>query len=306
MKRDTSMPPLTGLIAATYTPLQPDGELDLSQVPKVVDKLLAEQVDGFYVCGSTGEGMSLSSDERRSVTEAFVTATAGRVPVIVQVGHNSLAEARALAAHAQQCGADVVSATCPSYFKIDRVPMLVECMAELAAAAPELPFYYYHIPALTSTPLDMVEFLYAGGSRIPNLAGLKYTTPTLHEYLACREIEDGRFDILWGVDEMLLAALATGARGAVGSTYNIAAPLYRRIINAFDAGNLEEARQLQLRSVRMIRTMAQFPFHSAMKEVLRMLGLDVGPCRLPQPPLSPADVDSLRAQLEAIGFFDWR
>ena len=300
------MPPLTGLIAATYTPLQPNGELNLEQVPAVVQRLLAEQVDGFYVCGSTGEGMSLSSGERRAVTEAFVTAAAGRVPVIVQVGHNSLAEARGLAAHAQQIGADVVSATCPSYFKIGSVELLVECMAELAAAAPDLPFYYYHIPALTSTPLDMVEFLRVGGRRIPNLAGLKYTTSTLHEYLACQEVEDGRFDILWGVDEMLLAALATGARGAVGSTYNVAARLYRRIITAFDAGNLSEARQLQSRSVRMIRTMAQFPFHSAMKEVLRMLGLDVGPCRLPQPPLAPADVENLRTQLTAIGFFDWR
>ena len=298
--------PLTGLIAATYTPMQQDGELDLPQVPAVVERLLAEQVDGFYVCGSTGEGMSLSTAERHAVTEAYVAATAGRVPVIVQVGHNSLAEARGLAAHAQKVGADVVSAACPSYFKIGTVEMLVDCMAELASAAPDLPFYYYHIPALTSTPLDMVEFLRVGGPRIPNLAGLKYTTPTLHEYLACREVDGGRFDILWGVDEMLLAALATGARGAVGSTYNFAPGLYRRIITAFDAGDLAEARREQSRSVQMIRIMAQFPFHSAMKQALRMIGIEVGPCRLPQPPLSPEDVESLRTQLEAIGFFDWR
>ena len=300
------MDSLTGLIAATYTPMHDNGELNAQQAHPVVQRLLAESVDGFYVCGSTGEGMSLTSGQRRSLAEAYVAATAGSVPVIVQVGHNSLNEARGLAAHAQQIGADAVSATCPSYFKIGSVEMLVDCMAEPASGAPDLPFYYYHIPALTGTQLDMVEFLRLGAARIPNLAGLKYTAPTLHEYQACREVEGGRFDVLWGVDEMLLAALATGARGAVGSTYNIAAPLYRRIINAFDEGNITEARRLQFRSVQMIRTIAQFPFHSAMKEVLRMLGLDLGPCRLPQPPLSPADVASLRKQLESIGFFQWR
>jgi N-acetylneuraminate lyase len=250
--------------------------------------------------------MSLAAKERRSVAEAYVTAAAGRVPVIIQVGHNSLAEARGLAAHAQEIGAHAVSATCPSYFKIGTVPLLVDCMAELASGAPDLPFYYYHIPALTSTPLDMVEFLQRGGEQIANLAGLKYTTPTTHEFLACQELQDGRFDVLWGTDEMLLAALATGARGAVGSTYNMAAPLYRGIIAAFEAGDLSRARHLQHRSVRMIRTMAQFPFHSAMKEVLRMLGHDLGPCRLPQPALSAGQVEELRAQLSSIGFFEWR
>ena len=92
--------PLRGLIAATYTPLHADGQLNLDRIAKLVDHLLADRVDGLYVCGSTGEGMSLSSDERRSVAQTFVEAAAGRVPVIVQVGHNSLAEARELAAHA--------------------------------------------------------------------------------------------------------------------------------------------------------------------------------------------------------------
>jgi N-acetylneuraminate lyase len=300
------MKTLTGLIAAAYTPLQPNGALALDKVGDFVDWLLGDGVGGLYVCGSTGEGMSLTSPERRSVAEAYTVATSKRVPIVVQVGHNSLAEARDLAAHAQEIGADAISATCPSYFKINNVPMLVECMAEVASGAPNLPFYYYHIPALTSTPLDMVQFLTLGSQRIPNLAGLKYTAPQVHEYQLCRELDEGRFDILWGADEMLLAALATGAKGAVGSTYNIAAPLYRNIISAFEAGDLDQARRLQSRSVQMIRTIYRFPFHSAMKEVLRVLGHELGPCRLPQPALSTADAQNLREQLAAIGFFEWR
>jgi N-acetylneuraminate lyase len=225
--------------------------------------------------------------------------------VIVQVGHNSLEEARSLAAHAQQAGADIVSATCPSYFKITSVEALIESMAVVAAGAPELPFYYYHIPVLTGSAIDMVEFMRQGRSQIPNLVGLKYTSPTLHEFQLCRELNDEAFDVVWGVDEMLLGALATGATAAIGSTYNIAAGLYRQLISAFQRGDLSEARRCQARSIEMIRTVGQYSFHPAMRSVLQMKGLDVGQCRLPLGRLDQHQQQSLRAQLEAIDFFQW-
>ncbi|MHC4403669.1 MAG: dihydrodipicolinate synthase family protein [Planctomycetota bacterium] len=296
---------LEGLIAATYTPMDDQGRVSLGSVPPMVDRLIGEGVSGLYVCGSTGEGMSLTGAERKEVAEAFVRACAGRVPVVVQVGHNSVAEAAELAAHAQRTGADAVSATAPSYFKVDSIELLADCMAGIARGAPELPFYYYHIPSLTGAALDMPAFLKRAGERIPSLAGIKYTCPTVHEYQACLELDDGRFDVLWGCDEMLLSALAAGARGAVGSTYNVAAPLYGRIIAAFRSGRLDEARRLQGLSVKMIRTIARWPFHPAMKEILSMLGLECGRCRLPQPRLGEDQVDALRKDLQRIGFFDW-
>jgi N-acetylneuraminate lyase len=249
--------------------------------------------------------MSLTSHERKIIAEAYVKATAGRVPVIVQVGHNSLAEARQLATHAQEIGADMISATCPSYFKVGTVAGLVDCMTEVASGAPDLPFYYYHIPALTGSALDVVEFLRQAGDRIPNLSGLKYTDTKLYEFQECLELDDGRFDIVWGCDEMLLGALATGTRAAIGSTYNIAAPLYQQIIMAFNDRNLDDARRLQSLSVKMIRTLNHLPFHPAMKAVLSMQGVNVGRCRLPQGGLSRSDVSKLQAELNAIGFFEW-
>ncbi len=293
---------LSGLIAATYTPLTNDGELDTGPIEPMTQWLIEHGVSGLYVCGSTGEGMSLSSPERRRVAEAYVESVHGRVPVIVQVGHNSLAEARQLAAHAQQIGASCVSATCPSYFRVNDMNTLVDCMAEVASGAPELPFYYYHIPALTGSTLDMVEFLQRAGQRIPSLVGLKYTDTKLHEFQQCLELENGRFDVVWGCDEMLLGALATGARAAIGSTYNLAAPLYRQLIDAFEGGDVAAARRLQSLSVGMIRTLNHFPFHSAMKAVLGIKGFDLGGCRLPQGRLSREDISTLQTQLDAIGF----
>jgi len=297
---------LTGLIAASYTPMNADGSVNLEMAPRIVDHLVEAGCGGVYVCGSTGEGVSLTSDERRSLAEAFVKAAGGRLPVIVQVGHNSLAESRALAAHAEQAGADAISANAPSYFVVKSADMLAACMADIAAAAANTPFYYYHIPSTTRAAVDPVEFLACGGRAIPTLRGLKFSDLAVFDYQACMEFGDGRFDVLWGCDEMMLSALAVGARGAVGSTFNVAAPLYLRIIKAFDAGDLAEARRLQYLSVQLVRVLLRHaPLHTSLKSVMGMIGLDCGPCRLPMEPLPDGARDKIRTDLEGIGFFEW-
>ena len=296
---------LKGLIAAAYTPFQNDGSLKLNCVAEIVEHLLKDGIQGIYVCGSTGEGPSLTTEERRSVAEAYVQAADGSVPVIVQVGHNSLTDSRDLAAHAQQIGADAISATCPAYFPLNNLTQLVGCMSNVASAAPNLPFYYYHIPIRTGLQFDMVEFLELGSRRIPNLTGLKYSDTTIHGFQACLEFDPTRFEVAWGCDEMLLAALSVGAQTAIGTTYNFAAPHYLRLIAAFHEGRIDEARELQSQVVHMARTIAQFPFHPGLREAFRMVGVDVGPSRLPQQSLSPHEVEALRERLQQIGFLEW-
>ncbi|WP_145078866.1 dihydrodipicolinate synthase family protein [Aureliella helgolandensis] len=292
---------LNGLIAATYTPMNTDGDLELAQVAPLVERLLDDGVQGLYVCGSTGEGMSLSTAERKATTEAFITANAGRVPLIVQVGHNSLADARDLAQHAAQAGADIVSATCPSYFKANDIPTLVECIADIAAAAPNTPFYYYHIPGMTGSTIDIVRLLEAGIEQVPNLVGLKYTDTKLFEFQACQAVADGKLDIVFGCDEMLLGALATGATAAIGSTYNVIAPIYLRIIEAFVKNDLTAAREEQMRSIEFIRLMNTYPFHSGIKEMLRLQGVPMGRCRLPQQQLTSEQCSTLKQDLQDLG-----
>jgi N-acetylneuraminate lyase len=158
---------------------------------------------------------------------------------------------------------------------------------------------------MTGVAIDVVDFLKQAGDRIPNLAGVKYTANTLHEFQECTALEGGRFEMLSGYDELLLPGLAVGARAAVGSTFNVAAPLYGRLIAAFDAGDLDRARAEQLRAVAMIRALMRFPFHPAMKAVLAMIGTPCGHCRPPLPRLSRADEQRLRESLESIDFFTW-
>lgn len=295
---------LTGIIAATFTPMTEKGEVDLAQIPGFVEHLLARGVDGFYVCGSTGEGVSMTSEERRLVAETFVQAVEGRKPVIVQVGHNSLPEACELAAHAASIKATAISATPPSYFKINSVSQLSDCIAEIAGAAPDLPFYYYHIPAVTGALVDMPEFLSSASDRIPNLAGIKFTSPAIWEYQCCVELSAGRFDCLYGHDEMLLPSLAVGAIGAVGSTYNIAPGLYRRIIDSFEAGDLILARRYQAQANAMIRLLLKMGGLPAMKAIMGACGYDCGPVRQPLQALSSAQRQQLLAGFQLLGIHE--
>jgi N-acetylneuraminate lyase len=249
---------ITGIVPAVFTPLHPDGSLNLSQIRPIVERLVAQQASALYVCGATGEGVSLRREERMTVAESYLQAAAGRLPVIVQVGHDSLREARLLAAHAQSAGASAISAIPPGFFKVDRLELLLDCLGEICADAPGLPFYYYHIPRLTAARFDMVELLRLSLTRLPALRGVKYSDFTIFELHACVELENGRFNILFGSDEMLLSGLVGGAQGAVGTTYSFALPLYQRIYSAFRVGQIEEAQRWQSRSVQMLRIINRY------------------------------------------------
>ena len=209
------------------------------------------------------------------------------------------------AAEAQRFGAVAISALAPSYFKPRSLDTLIACCAEIAGAAPETPFYFYDIPALTGVSWPMPQFLEQAAARIPTLAGLKFTNPDLMAYLQCLELDGGRWDIGWGIDEWLLGALATGARGAVGSSYNFAAPIYHAVIGAFERGDLAAARRAQHRSAQLITLLARHGYMGAAKATMAMLGVDVGPPRLPNTALTAEQTKSLRGDLEALGFFDW-
>jgi N-acetylneuraminate lyase len=296
-----------GLIAAPFTPLRPNGALNLDAVERYARWLHAGGLAGAFICGTTGEGMSLTLDERRRLAERWVTVAPDALRVIVHVGSNSLADCRELAAHAAAIGADSIACMAPTFFKVRGVPDLVEWCAQVASAAPELPFYYYHMPSMTGVSLPVSDFLAAAGERIPTLAGVKYTYEDLADFDRCVKFGNGRYDVLFGRDELLLSALSLGARGAVGSTYNFAAPLYRRLIAAFDRRDTATAATLQSRAVQMIEACVTSGAHpiAAFKRLMRRLGVDCGPTRLPIVDITAEQAAALETKLEAIEELNW-
>lgn len=298
--------PLHGLIAAVHSPFDTDGELALNVVDQQLQLLLNHGVSGVFVCGSTGESHSLSLEERIRLAERWAAAVRGTpMKLILHVGSNCLRDAQALARHAASLNADAISAQAPSYFRPKSTLDLADWCHQIAKYAPEIPFYFYDIPSMTGVQLPMPDLLELAAARIPNFAGLKFTNPDLMSFQLCQRAHGGRFDIAFGIDEMLMAAAVLGAQGAVGSSYNFAAPIYLQLLKDLAAGNLEQAREQQFRSVLLIQLLASIGYMAAAREVMGILGAPVGAPRQPNSTLNDAARKKLRDGLEQLGFFDW-
>ena len=295
-----------GLVAAPFTPFKKIGSVDFAMIERLAASLEANKVVGAFVCGTTGEGVSMTAAERMRVAERWQACAGKRLKVIVHVGHTSLGDCRALAAHAQKIGVSAIGCMAPYCFKPAKAEDLVAFCAEVAAAAPELPFYYYHIPCVTGVTLPAFDFLRAAADKIPSLAGVKFTHENLMDFASCVRWDGGRFELLFGRDEMLLAGLSAGAQGAIGSTYNYAAPVYRRIIAAYKRGDMAAAQAEQARANAMIAVLIRFGgMPPAGKAFMKAIGLDCGTSRLPLRSLSSEQAEALRAEAEAAGFFDF-
>lgn len=293
---------LTGLIAAPFTAFHNDGSLNLDMIERQANFFVKNVISGAFICGTTGEGMSLSTDERLQVAEKWMEVAPAQLRVIAHVGHQSLTESRALAAHAEEIKVHAFATIAPTFYRVTNMDQLVDYCAQVASSAPSLPFYYYHMPAIAGADLPMVDFLKSASTRIRNLAGIKFTHENLVDYSRCLQFEGGRFDILFGRDEILLAALALGGLGAIGSTYNFMAPVYHRVIEAFNAGSIEDARKYQTIAMNIIAVMNRHGGLSAGKAMMKMTGYDCGPVRTPLENLSAEALESLTSELKEIGF----
>jgi N-acetylneuraminate lyase len=231
------------------------------------------------------------------LAEAWATQKAPDFMVIIHAGRASAREGATLARHAEKVGADAVGAIYLHHEIPAAVDEVVTFCAEIAAGAPELPFYYYHMPAQTRLPFKASQILQAAARAIPNLAGCKFTWEDLMDFQQCQQMEDGRLDIVFGRDEMLLASLAIGAEGWIGSTFNYAGLLHRKIIAAFRSHDFSEARRLQLQVNEVIRIMVEQGGLPAGKAISRLHGLDLGSVRPPLKPMSDNAMQQLAKRL---------
>lgn len=295
---------IEGLISAPFTPLTDNGALNLDMIPEYYTSLKRNGIKGAFICGSTGEGVSLTFSEKVSVLRAWTALTKDDDDFVLMMflGGTNVKECKELAAIAQQEGADAISFTSPYYFKPANVEQLTRCCEEIAAAAPDIAFYYYHIPVLTGGNYAMIDLLKAVDGRIPNFKGIKYTHEDFMDFLSCLNHNGRKYDMLWGRDENMLSSLVLGSKGAVGSTYNYAAPLYHNMINAFNEGNFEEANALQQKSIDMITLLGKYGGIATGKAYMKLVGLDCGEFRLPVANMSAASFVDFQKDVEALGF----
>lgn len=297
------IPKIEGLVSAPFTPMHTDGSLHLDIIPKYAEMLIHNGVKGAFVAGSTGEGVSMSYDEKVQLIKAWGGITDQRLLKIAMVGGNSVAEMKQLAQLAEQQKYDAIAILAPHYFILNKAETLAQICIEVGKVAPKTGLYFYHIPVLTGVGVSMIEFLEHIDGKLPNFLGIKYTHSDMMEYNRCLNFADGKYDILWGWDEVFLGGMAMGARGGVGSTFNYAAPLYHQLMEAFYAGDLLKARKLQEKSIDIVRLLGKYGGIATGKAYMRAMGLDCGKFRLPVQNMSEAQYEAFLADLDEIGFF---
>ena len=290
-------------MAAPFTPMHPNGELNLALIPEYGRFLAQNGVKGAFIGGSTGEGVSMSFPEKMALINAWGDTSEPDLQKIMLVGGTSQAESILLAREADRCGFDAVAVLAPYYFKPANVDLMAQFCIGIGEAVPNLGLYFYHIPALTGANMSMIDFLTTIDGRLPNFRGIKYTHNDLMDYRRCLLFADGKYDILWGWDEIFLAAMAMGARGAVGSTFNYAAPVYYELMAAFDAGNLDRARAMQDQSIAIVKLLGKYGGISVGKAFMRAVGLECGKFRLPVANMTDAQYQDFLADLDNIDFY---
>jgi N-acetylneuraminate lyase len=295
---------LTGLIAAPYTPFKDNFALDLDVVPRIAAHLVRQKVTGAFIAGTTGEWASLTEEERRALAVSWRRAAGSDLKLVVHVGHNSLADSRDLAQHAESLGADAIAALMPSFFRPATISAAIEFCRHIAEAAPKTPFYYYHIPDLTGVDFRMAEFIGLAREAIPTFRGIKFNSSDQMDFsLTAAAGADHRIDVLYGRDEYLLGGLALGAKGAVGSSYNYAANLCYKMMEAHRSGLADEARTQQVYLQRTIQPLLRFGGLPTGKAVMALAGVDCGPPRPPLERLSHRQMKTLKDELDALDFF---
>ncbi len=278
---------LAGPIAAAVTPLRDDGaNLDPDAVGPMVDYLVGERMAGVLAMGTTGEGMLLSTSERRRGAEVFVEAAAGRIPVAVHCGAQSTAATTELASHAAEAGASAVAVIAPPYFTLDPVAIL-QHLKEAALACSPVPFYVYEFATRSgyAVPVDVILRL---RDTVPNLAGLKVSDTPFDKVEPYLNIG---LDVLVGSERMIVPALRAGAVGAVSGLAASHPAVVSDLVRNPDVEEGERVGSLRER-------IEAFPFHAAQKLVLGWHGVPIRPdVRAPLRRLTPGETEELRAVL---------
>ncbi|MFD1163794.1 dihydrodipicolinate synthase family protein [Hwangdonia seohaensis] len=295
---------IKNLVAAVYAPMHKDGSLNTDKIKDYSQFLINNKISGVFMNGSTGDFASLSTAERKQITLAWSQNKSEDLCLIDHVGHTNLREAKELAEYAAD-KVDAISVLAPFYFRLNTIEKLVQYCKEIAACAPNLPFYYYHIPVLSGANLNMNEFLIKAESEIPSLAGIKFTNNNLIDFQHSKKVANGKFNILFGFDELFINSLPVGATGWVGSTYNHLAPLYYKIKDLFEKGQMAEATALQNKAIRFVEILdSKGGFNGVAKGFMRVLGVDCGPSRFPHTTLTDADYKIIKEELDTLGLTD--
>ena len=289
MSTTTGSVDLKGLWPALLTPATSEGKVNEKELEKIIELIVAQQLDGIYLLGSTGQGFLYPEEERKHIAKLSLEITNKRLPVIVQVGALSTDESVRLAQHAAAHGADGISSVGPIYYATSPA-MGLEHYKKIANAT-TLPFFPYQIGNSPMTD-DMIKQLL----EIPNVKGLKLTTGSLLEISAINIKSKGVWKLFSGADELMCQAAVCGTVGAIGSTYNLFGPVCQYVRREFLNGNVKLGMDFMLEFQELILEILPCIWTFFERGMQLRYGIDIGTAKAPllSPELSWSDEELMR------------
>jgi len=285
-----------GVLPALIVPFNENMHVDDGALKEHVEFLIQEGVGGFYLNGSTGEGFLASDEERMHILEVVLDQVDGRLPVINHIGTLNMDSAIKLAKHSEEKGACAISSVPPFYYKFR--PEEIKDYYYTIAGVCNIPFVIYDIYGNTGVNMgvDFIEEM----AKNPLIAGIKFTSTNHYDMMKIKEINDGRFVVFSGCDEMCLSGLIAGADALIGSFYNILPKLYTRLFECFENNLIDEARRLYAIGNDVIRVFLKYPLYSALKVSLKWKGINGGICKKPFRQLNNSEKEALIMELKKI------
>ena len=290
-----------GIIAALLTPFDEAGQVRHAAIKPLVSRLIDEGIAGLFVCGTTGLWWLLSTEERMDIADSALKAVEGRIKVMIHVGAHRTEDSIRLAQHAEQIGADAISALPPT--GIPYPPEAVWQHFKDIGASCALPLYLYHLPQVHGDLITMDRFIEALDS-IPTLAGVKFSSYQIDHLIELKIKSAGRLNILSGCTEQLLSTLVCGAQGSVCSWYNLLPRLACKISACVADSDLAQARELQHTLIKLIVDIRS-KGHHLLCRLVSECGVDVGVPRKPLPRMSDEEYKRLLPDIKQSGLFDW-
>lgn len=285
-----------GVMPALVTPLEKDNRTIREDATKqLLDMLLDQGADGFYILGGTGEGLLLSVEERKRMCEIAVSHVAHRKPIINHIASMNYPDAIELAKHAEKAGCEAIAAVPPSVFHYTETDIF-NYYKGLAESVSIPLIIYYHPGAQQNMSARLIARIF----EIDNVTGVKWSSNNFFELMKLKDMTNGDINIINGPDELLVSGLAAGADAAVGSTYNCMLPQFLHLYHAFRSGNTQEARAMQLQVNRVIDLMIRYEVIPAVKYTLHLMGIDVGEAVFPLRQYSPEEARAYREELDGL------
>jgi len=264
--------------------------------------LLLQGVKNVYINGTTGEGMSLSVEERQKCAEKWIKT--GMDVVMTHVGANSIADVKALASHSEKIGCHAIASLPPIFYKPENLDGLVEYFSEISSAAPNTPLLYYHFVAKSGIDFDVIELLEKMKKRVPTFTGIKFTDNNLGQVAVAIDKFGDEMVVGYGKDEQLSAAYMFGVQHSVGSTYSYSGLMWNSMIAAVRRGDLAHANKCQRMQNKMLAAIFSRGFNDGVhKRLLKYVwGFNLGPVRRPISEPSDQHWAEIKKQLDAMNY----